>query len=184
MSVGSKDGLLALITKGESGEEAQALANLFLAKLFVAVSTKGQDVADLEKSLAHACNLYYSTQLVVQRSSKLIGAARSEATVSAAPQGYADLIALQQALAIQIPNDERSVRGLSAANLAQPPTVPVQHVAPKRSLISVLAAPATGYALLLFVLIREALAAAAVGEDGGRVRQIKAYLFRAAGIRR
>jgi capsular polysaccharide biosynthesis protein len=184
MAVGRKDGLLTLTTKGESGEDAQALANVVLARLFVAVAPKGQDAADLEKSLSLARALYANNQLVIERSSALMGAAKSENAVNAALQGYAELIALQQSLAIQIANDERSLRGLTEASLAQVPTLPTQHVAPKRSLISVLAALATGFALLLFVFIRKALANAAVGEDGERVRQIKGYLLGVVGIRR
>ena len=184
MAVGRKDGLLTLTTKGESGEEAQALANVVLAQLFVAVAPKGQDAADLEKSLSLARALYANNQLVIERSSALMGAAKSENAVNAGLQGYAELIALQQSLAIQIANDERSLRGLTEASLAQTPTLPTQHVAPKRSLISVLTALATGFALLLFVFIRKALANAAVGEDGERVRQIKGYLLGVVGIRR
>jgi len=184
MAVGRKDGLLTLTTKGESGEAAQALANAVLAQLFVAVAPKGQDVIDLEKSLALARSLYANNQLVIERSSALMGAAKSENAVNAGLQGYAVLIALQQSLAIQIANDERSLRGLSDANLNQPPILPTQHVAPKRSLISVLAALATGFALLLFVFIRKALANAAASEDGERVSQIKGYLLGVVGIRR
>jgi capsular polysaccharide biosynthesis protein len=190
MAVGRKDGLLTLTAKGESGEEAQALANAVLAQLFVAVAPKGQDAVDLENSLALARSLYANNQLVIERSSALMGAAKSENAVNAVNavnaglQGYAELIALQQSLAIQIANDERSLRGLSDANLAQPPILPTQHVAPKRSLISVLAALATGFALLLFVFIRTALANAVVGEDGERVSQIKGYLLGVVGIRR
>ena len=187
MEVGRKDGLLTLTTKGKSGEAAQALANAVLAQLFVAVAPKGQDVIDLEKSLALARSLYANNQLVIERSSALMGAAKSENAVNAVNaglQGYAELIALQQSFAIQIANDERSLRGLSDANLAQPPILPTQHVAPKRSLISVLAALATGFALLLFVFIRKALANAAASEDGERVNQIKGYLLGVVGIRR
>ena len=190
MAVGRKDGLLTLTAKGESGEEAQALANAVLAQLFVSVAPKGQDEVDLEKSLALARSLYANNQLVIERSSALMGAARSENAVNAVNavnaglQGYAELIALQQSLAIQIANDERSLRGLSDANLNQPPILPTKHVAPKRSLISVLAALATGFALLLFVFIRKALAKAAVSEDRERVNQIKGYLLGVVGIRR
>jgi len=184
MSVGRKDDLLTLTTKGKSGEEAQALANVVLAQLFAALTPKGQDATDLEKNLSLARVLYANNQLVIERSSALIGAARSENVVNAGLQGYAQLIALQQSLAIQIANDERSLRGLTEANLAQTPTLPTEHVAPKRSLISVLAALATGFALLLFVFIRKALASAAAGEDGERVRQIKSSLLVAVGIRR
>jgi uncharacterized protein involved in exopolysaccharide biosynthesis len=113
-----------------------------------------------------------------------MGTAKSENVVNAGLQGYAELIALQQSLATQIANDERTLRGLSDTNLAQPPILPTQHVAPKRLLISVLAALATGFALLLFVFIRKALANAAVSEDGERVRQIKGYLLGVVGIRR
>jgi LPS O-antigen subunit length determinant protein (WzzB/FepE family) len=190
MAVGRKDGLLTLTTKGESGEEAQALANMVLAQLFVAVAPKGQDAADLEKSLSLARALYANNQLVIERSSALMGAAKSENAVNAVNavnaglQGYAELIALQQSLAAKIASDERSLRGLTESRLAQAPTLPTQHVAPKRSLISVLAALATGFALLLFVFIRKALANAGVGEDGERVRQIKGYLLGVVGIRR
>ena len=161
MAVGRKDGLLTLTTKGESGEEAQALANVVLAQLFVAVAPKGQDATDLEKSLSLARSLYANNQLVIERSSALMGAAKSENAVNAGLQGYAELIALQQSLAAKIASDERSLRGLTESRLAQTPTLPTQHVAPKRSLISVLAALATGFALLLFVFIRKALASAA-----------------------
>ena len=183
VAVGRKDGLLTLTTKGESGEEAQALANVVLAQLFVAVAPKGQDAADLEKSLSLARSLYANNQLVIERSSALMGAAKSENAVNAGLQGYAELIALQQSLADKIASDERSLRGLTETSLAQNPTLPTQHVAPKRSLISVLAALATGFALLFFVFIRKALANAAVGEDGERVRQIKGYLLGVVGIR-
>lgn len=190
MAVGRKDGLLTLTAKGESGEEAQALANAVLAHLFVSVAPKGQDEVDLEKSLALARSLYANNKLVIERSSALMGAAESENAVNAVNavnaglQGYAELIALQQSLAIRIANDERSLRGLSDANLAQPPIMPTQHVASKRSLISVLAALVTGFALLLFVFIRKALANAAVSEDGERVSQIKGHLLGVFGIRR
>ena len=184
MAVGRKDGLLTLTAKGESGEEAQALANAVLAQLFVSVAPKGQDEVDLEKSLALARSLYANNQLVIERSSALMGAAKSENAVNAGLLGYAELIALQQSLATKIASDERSLRGLSDANLNQPPILPTQHVAPKRSLISVLAALATGFALLLFVFIRKALASAAVSEDGERVSQIKGYLLGVVGIRR
>jgi capsular polysaccharide biosynthesis protein len=186
-AVGRNDGLLTLTTEGKSGEEAQALANAVLAQLFVVVAPKGQDAIDLEKSLSLARSLYANNQLVIERSSALMGAARSENAVNAVNaglQGYAELIALQQSLATKIAQDERSLRGLSDANLAQPPTMSLQHVAPKRSQTSVLAALATGFALLLFVFIRKALANAAVGEDGERVSQIKGYLLGVVGIRR
>ncbi len=111
-----------------------------------------------------------------------MGAAKSENAVNAGLQRYAELIALQQSLAIQIAKDERSLRGLTEASLAQVPTLPKQHVAPKRALISVLAALATDFAPLLFVFIRKVLANAAVGEDGERVRQIKGYLLGVVGI--
>jgi capsular polysaccharide biosynthesis protein len=95
MAGGRKDGLLTLTTKGKSGEAAQALANAVLAQLFVAVAPKGQDAIDLEKSLSLARSLYANNQLVIERSSALMGAARSENAVNAGLQGYAELIALQ-----------------------------------------------------------------------------------------
>ena len=184
IAVGRRDGLLTLTAKGESGEAAQALANAVLAELFVVVAPKGQDVIDLEKSLALARSLYASNQVVIKRSSALMGSAKSENSVNADLQGYAELIALQQSLAIQVANDERSLRGMTESSLAQRPTLPTQHLASKRLHVSVLAAMATGFALLFFVFIRKALASATVGKDGVRVRQIKDQLLGVIGIRR
>ena len=47
-----------------------------------------------------------------------MGTAKSENAVNAGLQGYVELIALQQSLAMQIANDERSLRGLTDASLA------------------------------------------------------------------
>jgi hypothetical protein len=184
MVAGRNDGLLTLRCRGESGEDAQALANLVLAQIFVALAPKGQDAAAIENSLSLARSLYAKNQLVIERSSKLMGTAKGENAVNAGLQGYVDLIALQQSLVTQIAKDERLLRGLTESHLVQAPTLPTQHVAPNRSLISVLAALATGFALLLFVFIRKVLATAALGEDGERVRQIKSNLVGVVGIRR
>jgi hypothetical protein len=50
----------------------------------------------------------------------------------------------------------RTIQGLSRDIVIQPPTLPTEAVAPKKSLIAVMAALASGFALLLWVFMRKA----------------------------
>jgi uncharacterized protein involved in exopolysaccharide biosynthesis len=60
---------------------------------------------------------------------------------------------------------ERQLQGLDASALVQEATLPTKHASPKRSLVAVIAALAAGFALLLFVFIRQALRSASQNEE-------------------
>ncbi len=50
----------------------------------------------------------------------------------------------------------RSLNGLSRDIVTQPPTLPTEHVSPKKGLFATLSALAVGFALLLWVFMRQA----------------------------
>jgi hypothetical protein len=50
----------------------------------------------------------------------------------------------------------RSLKGLSRDIVTQPPTLPTEHVSPKKGLFATLSALAAGFALLLWVFMRQA----------------------------
>ena len=50
---------------------------------------------------------------------------------------------------------EQKLQGLDPSALVQEATLPTKHVTPKRSLIAIMSALITGFALFLFVFIRQ-----------------------------
>ena len=56
----------------------------------------------------------------------------------------------------------RTLQGLTRDVVVQPPTLPIEAVAPKKSLMAILAALGTGFALLLWVFVRKAWTGASV----------------------
>jgi uncharacterized protein involved in exopolysaccharide biosynthesis len=76
-------------------------------------------------------------------------------------QGYAQMIGVvKESQTIQI-DIERQLQGLDDSALLQEATLPTKHASPKRGIITIMAALAAGFALLLFVFIRQALRNAA-----------------------
>ena len=61
----------------------------------------------------------------------------------------------------------RALQGLSRDVVIQPPTLPTIAVAPKKSLIAVLAALASGFVLLLWVFVRRAWQTSAQDPQSG-----------------
>jgi LPS O-antigen subunit length determinant protein (WzzB/FepE family) len=62
---------------------------------------------------------------------------------------------LQSRYVNEVLNLTRSLKGLSRDVVVQPPTLPTEHVSPKKSMIAILAALGTGFALLLWVFMRQ-----------------------------
>ena len=136
--------------------------------------------------MALARQAYANNALVVQRAARLLGVTAIDNagnTVAVGLAGYAQLVSLQQALSIEAANYERELRGLDKSDLLQAATLPTQHVAPRRAIAAILAALATGFALLLFIFVRKALVSANQGADRLAVQGLRAALRRAVGLR-
>ncbi len=185
-SAGKKDGLVTIKTSGPSPETARDLGAMILSQLFQAVSPRGDDLIALQRSLELSRALAVKNQAVIDRAARTTGGTRdtSGGEGGSALQGFAELLALQGSLETKIASDERAIRGLSQSDIVQTPTTPTRHVAPKRSLIAVLVALATGFLLLLFVFVRKALTTGVVGDEAAKVDRIKALLADACQMRR
>ena len=72
---------------------------------------------------------------------------------------------LQARYLAEVINIPRALQGLSRDVAIQSPTLPTDPVAPKKSLIAVLAALGSGFALLLWVFMRQAWRGAAQNPD-------------------
>jgi uncharacterized protein involved in exopolysaccharide biosynthesis len=102
--------------------------------------------------------------------------------VSEVAQGYAQLISVidkTQEIQIKIENE---LKGTDSSSLIQSPTLPTKEVASKGSLIAIISALATGFALLLFVFIRQALRSASQNEESAqKINALRASWRKALG---
>ena len=156
-SVG-KDGLLRLEVSATAPLEAQAIGNAVIDHWLKSTIPAEQERADLEKRLAYAKAALMSVDRLLERLTAEDAAnlgkplTRGEAGTSIVAVG--ELQARYFAEVLTIP---RSLKGLSRdVVLKQQPTLPTQPIAPKKSLIAVLAALGSGFALLLWVFMRQA----------------------------
>lgn len=153
----AKDGLLRVDVKASQPQAAQALANAVIDEWLKTTIPGDQDRADLEKRLSYASNALASVTSILDRLS-VDGAVslgkpltRGEAGTSLVGLGELQTRYLNDVLSIP-----RAMQGLTRDVVKQPPTLPTETVAPKKGLIAVLAVLGTGFALLLFVFMRQA----------------------------
>ena len=153
-SVG-KDGLLRLSVTGPSPAQAQALANAVIDAWVKTTKPAEQDRKDLETRLTYAkASLEGASGLLARLSKESAGYLAQPLTRGEAGTTLASVGDLQTRYLNEVLTVTRTLQGLSRDVVVQPPTLPTEHVSPKKSLITVLAALATGFALLLGVFVR------------------------------
>ena len=153
----AKDGLLRLDATASQPQAAQALANAVIDNWLKSTIPGDQDRADLEKRLSYANNALASVTMLLDKLS-IDGAVslgkpltRGEAGTSLVGLGELQTRYLNDVLAIP-----RALQGLSRDVVKQPPTLPTEPVSNKKALIAIMAVLAAGFALLLFVFMRQA----------------------------
>lgn len=155
-SYNAKDKLVTLTTQATSPQAAQALANDVLAQVYLQTQPRDSAKQGLQKQLAQLQNrekeLTQSAKLLERRLEQVTGNGVSEVA-----QGYAQLIGVIEKTQENQIKVEKELKGIDSSDLVQSPTLPTKKIAPKRSLITLAAALAIGFALLLFVFIRQAL---------------------------
>lgn len=163
-AVVGKDGLLRLDVTANSPLGAQTLANAVIDTWLKSTVPGERDRADLEKRLAYAKAALASTSRLLDRLTAE-GAAilnqpltRGEAGTSLVAVGELQARYFSEVLTIP-----RTLQGLSADVVKQPPTLPIEPAAPKKGLIAILAALGSGFVLLLWVFMRHAWKS--VGQD-------------------
>lgn len=159
-SVNAKDKLLTLTTQGDTPQAAQALAKAVLQQTYAQSQPRDSEKLRLQKQLAQA----QSREKEASQTAQLLGRKMDgvgTAGASEVAQGYAQMIAVvKESQTIQI-DIERQLQALDDSALLQEATLPTKHASPKRGIITIMAALAAGFALLLFVFMREALRNAA-----------------------
>ena len=152
-----KDGLLRLDVSADAPLEAQAIANAVIDSWLKNTVPGEQDRADLEKRLAYAKGALASVNRLLERLTSEGSAnlnqplTRGEAGTSIVAVGELQARYFSEVLTIP-----RALQGLSRDVVKQPPTLPIHPAAPKKGLIAVLAALGSGFALLLWVFMRQA----------------------------
>ena len=157
-----KDGLLRLDVRADTALEAQTIANAVIDHWLKSTVPGEQDRIDLEKRLVYAKGALASINRLLERLTSEGSAnlnqplTRGEAGTSIVAVGELQARYFSEVLTIP-----RTLQGLSRDVVKQPPTLPVKPAAPKKSLIAVLAALGAGFALLLWVFMRQAWKSAA-----------------------
>lgn len=154
-----KDGLLRLDVTAASPAQAQTIANAVIDHWLHSTVPSEQDRADLEKRLAWAQVSLESVRrllagLTTEAGVNSLGKplTRGEAGTSIVAVGELQARYLSDVLSIP-----RQLKGLVRDDVVkQPPTLPIEPGAPKKGLIAVLSALVSGFALLLWVFVRQA----------------------------
>jgi uncharacterized protein involved in exopolysaccharide biosynthesis len=155
-SLNSKDKLLTLSAQANSPQAAQALAQAVLQQTYAQSQPRDSEKLRLQKQFIQAQAREKEALQTVQQLSQKIAAAGNTGASEVA-QGYAQMVAVVKESQNTQLDIERQLQGLDASALVQEATLPTKHASPKRSLITITSALAAGFALLLFVFIRQAL---------------------------
>jgi capsular polysaccharide biosynthesis protein len=177
----AKDKLLTLTAQANSPQAAQALAQAVLQQTYIQSQPRDSAKLRLQKQLTQAQTREKEATQTVQLLGRKLDAAGS-AGASEVAQGYAQMIGVVKDSQNTQIDMERQLQGLDASMLVQEATLPSIHSAPKRSLIATIAALATGFALLLFVFIRQALRNTGKNEESAqKISALKASWRKALG---
>jgi capsular polysaccharide biosynthesis protein len=155
-SLNSKDKLLTLSAQANSPQAAQAMAQAVLQQTYAQSQPRDSEKLRLQKQFIQAQAREKEALQTVQQLSQKIAAAGNTGASEVA-QGYAQMVAVVKESQNTQLDIERQLQGLDASALVQEATLPTKHASPKRSLITITSALAAGFALLLFVFIRQAL---------------------------
>ncbi len=155
-SFNAKDKLLTLTTQADTPQGAQVLAKALLQQTYVQSQPRDSEKLRLQKQLAQAqAREKEATQTAQLLGRKMEGVGTTGASEVA--QSFVQMIGVvKESQATQI-GIERQLQGLDSSALVQEATLPTKHITPKQGLVTIMATLAAGFALLLFVFIRQAL---------------------------
>jgi uncharacterized protein involved in exopolysaccharide biosynthesis len=180
-SYNAKDKLVTLTAQATSPQAAQALANDVLEQVYVQTQPRDSAKHSLQKQLTQL----QAREKELTQSAKILERRLEQATgngVSEVAQGYAQLIGVIEKTQENQIKLEKELKGIDSSDLIQSPTLPTKKVAPKRSLIAIIATLAAGFALLLFVFIRQAFRNASQNEESApKINALQASWRKALG---
>ncbi|MEY4755591.1 MAG: hypothetical protein RJA34_489 [Pseudomonadota bacterium] len=167
VAVGKQDRLLTLTASADTPALAQQLAQAVLQETYEQSRPKGGHLDRIQAALLAAADRQAKAkQVLAQGIAAQPGAQRTVAwrpvgdaagNPAEAARNYADILRVSAETQQQIIQLETEMAGLSDAQLVQSPTLPTYAVSPKKTLIAIFAAVASGMLLVMFVFIRQAL---------------------------
>ena len=179
-AVVGKDGLLRLDVTAASPTGAQNIAKAVIDSWLKSTAPGERDRADLETRLVYAKASLASVSRLLDRLTDGGGTLLNKPlTLGDAGTGLVAAGELKARYLNEVLNIPRALEGVSHDVVVQSPTLPVDPVAPKKGLIAVLTALGSGFALLLWVFMRQAWRGAAQDPEAA---QKKAKLRAALGF--
>ena len=155
-AIAGKDGLVRLDVTANTPAAAQTIANAVIDSWLVTTVPPARERVDLEARLAYAKVALSSVRGLLERlmsesvSNLNRSLTRGESGISIVAAGE-----LQSRYFSEVLTTTRTLQGLSRDVIVQPPTLPTES-ATKSGLVAFLAALGGGFALLLWVFVREA----------------------------
>jgi LPS O-antigen subunit length determinant protein (WzzB/FepE family) len=154
-TVVGKDGLLRVEVTAPNPGQAQAISSAIIEAWLKSSKPGGQDRIELEKRLAYAEASLASANRVMAELGKVGRTVKSGLVASGdAAIAFAALSELQTRDQASVVNISRALQRLSQDIVVQPPTLPINAVAPKRSVIATMAAIGCAFALLIWVFMQ------------------------------
>jgi len=174
--------LFTLTMSGDNPQQAQATAKALLASSYEFIRPRGVAKDRLELKLQHAKETLADAKAatagllsILERGYKPESAVRAAGTEL--PRGYADLLNFVTNSYAAVLSLEKELEGLTDEQLLQAPSLPEKPVSQKKALTATIAALATGFALMLFVFIRQGLrTAGADPESAAKLAAIRRAL--------
>ena len=174
--------LFTLTVSGDSPQQAQATAKAVLKQSYEQNRPRGSNKTRLEAQLVGAKQRLDDAQRtsgallsVLERGMK--SEATLKSTGSDVSKSYTDLLAVLAGMQAQVVSLEQQLEGMSDEQLLQAPSLPEKPVSQKKAMKATIAALATGFALLLFVFIRQGLrTAGADPESAAKLSAIRRAL--------
>lgn len=170
-SVGRADKLLSITTTAAQPQQAQRLNQLVLQQLYAQTRPRGDERTRLQQRLEHEQASYATSSQLEQTLARQLAVGRGNDQTS---DTYATLIFSNTSRFASIQSLQAQLLGLESDDLVQPATLPEQATSPKKAQIAVIATLATGFVLLLWVFVRQAVrSAGAQAQSAGKLARIR-----------
>jgi len=171
-SIGRHDKLVTLTVTSDSAASAQAILQALVSELLAQSKPRGVVLERLQARIDLEQQSYQASLLLEQELLQLMQTGKANEPTTAA---YGSLVNSNASKFVNLQNLEARLEGLTPDDLLQPPSLPERPVSNKKALMAVVAALATGFALLLFVFVRQALRNAGTNPESAaklaRIRQ-------------
>jgi uncharacterized protein involved in exopolysaccharide biosynthesis len=154
VTLGKGDKFITIIVTAPSAELAQRTNQVMLAELFKQTQPRGDDLTRLSARLQFEKETLAKMLSLEQDLITFIKSGKESDLVSAT---YANVSSTKGSHFAMIQSLESQIEGLGKNALVQPATLPENSLSNKEAITATISALATGFALLLFVFVRQAL---------------------------